>query len=118
MTGLDLESFLHLIQADLSTWAFLGLATLGLALVAWSCRGSRRVLRKCIVLSLAAHVGLVFYGSTMPAVLWAVNPDRRDAKSRPIYERFGSRLFSSRHRHRGRDRGTEGRDPAADRAGR
>ena len=82
MTGLDLESFLLLIRADLSTWAFLGLAALGLTFLAWSCRGSRRALRKCLVLSLAAHLGLVLYGSTEPAVLWAVNPDRRDATSR------------------------------------
>ncbi len=82
MTGLDLESFLLLIRADLSTWAFLGLATLGLAFLAWSCWGSRRALRKCLVLSLAAHLGLVLYGSTVPAVMWAVNPDRRDATSR------------------------------------
>jgi len=81
MTGLDLESFLELTQADLSTWAVLGLASLGTVLVAWLCWGSRRVLRKCLVLSLAAHLGLAFYGSTVPAVIWAVNPDRRDTTS-------------------------------------
>ena len=37
MTGLDLESFLLLLRADLTTWVVLGLATLGLALLVWSC---------------------------------------------------------------------------------
>ena len=37
MTGLDLESFLLLLRADLSTWVILGLATLGLVVVVWSC---------------------------------------------------------------------------------
>jgi hypothetical protein len=77
MTGLDLDSFLRLVQADLSTWAVVGLATLGLALLVWSSWGSRRALRKCLILSLAAHVGLVLYGSTVPSALWALHPDRR-----------------------------------------
>ena len=42
MTGLDLESFLLLLRADLSTWTVVGLATLGLAFLVWSCWGSRR----------------------------------------------------------------------------
>jgi hypothetical protein len=77
MTGLDLESFLRLVQADLSTWAVVGLATLGLALLVWSSWGSRRALRKCLILSLAAHVGLMLYGSTVPSAMWALQPDRR-----------------------------------------
>ncbi len=68
MTGLDLESFLLLLRADLSAWIALGLASMGLALLVWLCWGSRRALRKCLVLSLAAHLGLALYGSTVPAV--------------------------------------------------
>jgi hypothetical protein len=82
MTGLDLESFLLLLRADLTTWAALALATLGLSLLVWLGWRSRRALRKCLVLSLAAHVGLVFYGSTIPAVMWTLGPDRRDAMNR------------------------------------
>src|SRR6516164_7242997 len=82
MTGLDLDTFLNLLRADLSTWAVLGLGTIGLALVVWSCYGSRRALRKCLVLSLAAHFGLVLYGSTIPAVRWAFRSNRRDTDER------------------------------------
>ena len=82
MTGLDLESFLLLLRADLTTWVVLGLATLVLALMVWSCWRSRRALRNCLVLSLAAHLGLVLYGSTIPAVMWTVGPDRRDTTDR------------------------------------
>jgi hypothetical protein len=79
MTGLDLESFLRLLQADVASWAVLGLACVGIALLVWSGWGSRRALRKCLILSLAAHLGFVLYGSTVPAVLWAVSPGKRDS---------------------------------------
>jgi hypothetical protein len=82
MTGLDLESFLLLLRADLTTWMVLVLATIGLAILVWSCWRSRRVLRKCLVLSLAAHLGLVLYGSTIPTVMWTLDPDRRNAEDR------------------------------------
>jgi hypothetical protein len=82
MTGLDLESFLLLLRADLTTWMVLGLATVVLGLMVWSCWRSRRALRNCLVLSLAAHIGLVLYGSTIPSVMGTVGPDRRDVKSR------------------------------------
>src|SRR5437764_1356613 len=82
MTGLDLESFLLLLRADLSAWVVLGVATLGLALLVWSCWGSRRALRKCLVLSLAAHLGLVLYGSTIPAVRLAIRGGTPDAVER------------------------------------
>ncbi len=67
-TGLDLESFLLLMRADLGAWALLGLGTLVLGLLAWLSWGSRRALRKCLALSVVAHTGLVLYGSTVPAV--------------------------------------------------
>ena len=58
MTGLDLESFLLLLRADLGVWLMLGLAILGLAFLVWSSWSSRRALRNCLVLSLAAHLAL------------------------------------------------------------
>jgi hypothetical protein len=83
VTGLDLESFLLLLRADLVTWAVLGLGSLALALLVWSCWGSRRALRKCLVLSLAIHLGLVLYGSTVPAVRSALRGAPAEAADRP-----------------------------------
>ena len=66
MTGLDLESFLHLLRADFGAWLTLGTVILVLALMAWTSWGSRRALRKCLVLSVLAHLGLAFYGGSVP----------------------------------------------------
>jgi hypothetical protein len=88
MTGLDLESFLLLLRADLSTWLVLGLASVGLAFLVWLCWGSRRALRKCLVLSLAAHLGLVLYGSTVPAVQLAVRGATSDSAERSHIRRI------------------------------
>ncbi|MFO0910826.1 MAG: hypothetical protein U0794_21215 [Isosphaeraceae bacterium] len=84
MTGLNLESFLHLLRADLGAWATLGLIVGLLALMAWTSWGSRRALRKCLVLSVLAHCGLALYGGTMPVVLLSLQPDadRSDAEPR------------------------------------
>jgi len=71
-TGLDLESFLLLMRADLGAWALLGLGKLVLGLMAWLSWGSRRALRKCLALSVVAHAGLVLYGSTIPSVFRAL----------------------------------------------
>lgn len=68
MTGLNLETYLHLLRADLGAWASLGMIVLLLALLCWTSWGSRRALRKCLVLSIVAHVGLALYGSTYPIV--------------------------------------------------
>src|SRR5271157_5831497 len=76
--GLDLESFLLLMRADLGAWALLGLGTLVLGLMAWLSWGSRRALRKCLALSLVAHAGLVLYGSTVPSVFRALGPVARE----------------------------------------
>lgn len=62
MTGLNLEPFLRLLRADVGAWASLGVIVLLLGLIAWTGWGSRRILRKCLVLSVLAHVGLVFIG--------------------------------------------------------
>ena len=78
MTGLNLESFLHLLRADLGAWVSLGLIVVVLALMTWTSWGSRRALRKCLALSIIAHVGLVLYGSTIPIVLLALDPQGKN----------------------------------------
>ncbi len=88
MTGLDLESFLLVLRADLTTWVVLGLATLVLALMVWSCWRSRRALRNCLVLSLAGHLGLVLYGSTIPAVMSTLASERRESLDRTHLRRI------------------------------
>ena len=85
MTGLNLESFLHLLRADLGAWTVLGLVVSVLALMTWTSWGSRKCLRKCLVLSVAAHLGLALYGSTFLIVLLALQPratDDEDESSR------------------------------------
>ena len=77
--GLDLESFLLLMRADLGAWALLGLGTLVLGLIAWLSWGSRRALRKCLALSVVAHACLVLYGSTVPSVFRAFGSVARDS---------------------------------------
>src|SRR5438270_5357362 len=74
MTGLNLESFLHLLRADLGAWTVLALVVSVLALMTWTSWGSRKALRKCLVLSIAAHTGLALYGSTFLIVLLALQP--------------------------------------------
>ncbi len=80
MTGLNLESFLHLLRADLGAWATLGLIGAVLALMAWTSWGSRRALRKCLVLSIAAHFGLALYGGSVPVVLLALQTDADNSR--------------------------------------
>ena len=75
MTGLNLESFLHLLRADLGAWATLGLIAAVLGLMAWTSWGSRRALRKCLVLSIVAHGGLALYGGSVPLILLALKSD-------------------------------------------
>ena len=80
MTGLNLETFLRLLRADLGAWASLGVVAAILAVMTWTSWGSRRALRKCLFLSIAAHVGLIVYGSTSPAVLKLLRLDGSDRK--------------------------------------
>src|SRR3954451_7551277 len=81
MTGLNLERFLLLLRADVGAWATLALIALVLALMTWTSWGSRRALRKCLVLSVVAHVALVLYGSTLPlAMLVRQSLDRSGAQ--------------------------------------
>jgi hypothetical protein len=62
MTGLDLESFLRLMQAETGFWIGAGAVAVALLLLIWAARGRSRTLQRCLILSLAAHVGLVVYG--------------------------------------------------------
>src|SRR5262249_54638602 len=66
----------------------LGVAGVGLALLVWSSWRSRRVLRRCLVLSLAAHLGLVIYGSTVPAVRKAIRGGTSDPSDREHIRRI------------------------------
>ena len=62
MIGLNLETLLRLFRADAGAWATLALIVgLGVAAV-WASWGSRRILRRCLVLSILAHVGIVVFG--------------------------------------------------------
>lgn len=63
MTGLDLEPFLRLLRADLGVWVSLAAVLLVLGVLVRTSWGSRRALRKCLVLSILAHVGLLLYSS-------------------------------------------------------
>ena len=80
MTGLNLESFLHLLRADLGAWATLALIVAVLALMAWTSWGSRRALRKCLVLSVMAHFGLALYGGTVPVVMLALQSSNSEPR--------------------------------------
>ncbi len=111
MTGLDLETFLLLLRADLGTWVAMGLATVGLALLVWSCWGSRRVLRKCLVLSLAAHLGLVIYGSTVPAVRKVVRGGTADESDREHIRQIRVAPLAESTRPTGRPAAGEGARP-------
>src|SRR5262245_57916959 len=82
MGGLNLEPFLRLLRADYAAWGTLGLIVVVMALLTWTSWGSRRALRKCLILSVVAHGGLVLYGSTMPAVQGLFQPPRREADTR------------------------------------
>src|SRR5690242_15983841 len=65
MTGLDLETFLRLARADLGAWLGLGVIAGLLALLTWTSWGSRRALRKCLVLSVVAHMVVVTSGELL-----------------------------------------------------
>ncbi len=81
MTGLDLESFLLLLRADLTHLGVLGPRNVGPGvpgLVVLAVRDVHSGNASC--LSLAAHLGFVLYGSTVPAVMWAVGTQIDETK--------------------------------------
>jgi len=88
MTGLDLESFLLMLRADLGGWALLVVGSLMLALLVWVSWGSRQAIRRCLALSVAAHVGLVLGGSNLPVVLRTFDPRASRAETREHIRRI------------------------------
>ena len=82
MTGLNLETFLRILGADLGAWASLGVVIVVLGVMTWTSWGSKRALRKCLFLSIAAHVGLVIYGGTSPEIRRALRLDPTDKLDR------------------------------------
>ena len=113
-TGLDLESFLLLMRADLGAWALLGLGTLILGLLAWLSWGSRRALRKCLALSVVAHAGLVLYGSTVPSVFRALNSVARDPASEPHIRKIRVSPIATRPERPGSGQPETGAAPTTD----
>lgn len=77
MGGLNLETFLRLLRADVGAWFTLALIIGLLSIMTWTSWGSRKALRKCLVLSVFAHGGLVLYGSTTPAIRGLLRPSPR-----------------------------------------
>ena len=53
-----------------------------LAFLVWSSWNSRRALRNCLVVSLAAHLALVVFGSAFPGIMWGLSPNRRQPNER------------------------------------
>ncbi len=98
MTGLNLETFLQLLRVAPGAWASLGVALIILALMTWTSWGSRRALRKCLFLSIAAHFALIFYGGSSPE-----HPALLPARLEAAEARAGDRA----------DQGHVGRRPAA-----
>jgi len=88
MTGLDLESFLLMLRADLGGWALLGVGSLMLALLVWISWGSRQAIRRCLALSVAAHAGLVLGGSSLPVVLRTTDPGPSKVEEREHIRRI------------------------------
>jgi hypothetical protein len=111
MTGLNLETFLHLLRADLGAWASLGVIALLLALLSWTSWGSRRALRKCLVLSVVAHLGLALFGSSYPIV-------RLSGSGSPEPETSGDRIHHIRVSPQREGPEDPSRDPADGRPGR
>lgn len=74
MSGLNLETFLRLLRADVGVWFTLALIVGLLSIMTWTSWGSRKALRKCLILSVFAHGGLVLYGSTTPAIRGLLQP--------------------------------------------
>ena len=71
MTGLNLEAFLRLMNADSGFWVSAGTVGALLGLGAWSVRGRTPIISRCLALSLAAHVGLMSYAGPQ-AARWLV----------------------------------------------
>ncbi|MGC8639745.1 MAG: prenyltransferase/squalene oxidase repeat-containing protein [Isosphaeraceae bacterium] len=95
-TGLDLESFLLLLRADIGSLSLYALGTLILGLLLWLSWGSRRALRRCLAVSVVAHVALAVYGSTVPSFFRALGPSLRDDPREPHIKKIRVLPVSSR----------------------
>ena len=62
MTGLNLETFLHLLRTDPLVWTSLGVVVSLLGLMLWTSLRARRLLRRCLAMSVLLHVGLIATG--------------------------------------------------------
>jgi hypothetical protein len=82
MTGLDLAAFLRLLRIDSALWVSLGAIVLILGLMAWTTFGRRRTLRKCLVVSIVVHCGLLVAGSQTDWALRGFGPPGRDPAAR------------------------------------
>ncbi len=83
MTGLNLETFLRILQADLWVWVSLAIVVSVLGMMAWASLGSRRVLRKCLVVSVLAHLGAIAFGGHTTWGIRAFGPAGLEAVRHP-----------------------------------
>lgn len=88
MTGLNLETFLQLLRVAPGAWASLGVTLIILALMTWTSWGSRRALRKCLFLSIAAHIALIFYGGSSPELQRYFRLGSKPSPPEPLIERI------------------------------
>lgn len=83
MTGLDLAAFLRLLRIDSALWVSLGAVVLILSLMAWTSFGRRRTLRKCLVVSLLVHGGLLVAGGQSQWAIKGFGPPDAERAARP-----------------------------------
>lgn len=77
MNGLNLEPFLRIIQTDPAAWRSLATGIALLLLILWAGHARRHVLRRCLLLSLILHLGLVVYGGPQ-ALRWLNSGPNRE----------------------------------------
>ena len=83
MTGLDLESFLLLLRADLGVWLMLGLAMLGLAFLVWSSWRSHTGTAKLPGRFAGRTSALVVFGTAFPGIMLESQPEPPHRTERP-----------------------------------
>lgn len=86
MTGLDLEYFLRLLRSDRTLWINASIAAAFIGAIVWASRGHRRVLQRCLMVSLGAHIGMVVYGGPQ-AVRWLGSDPSQDGADRGVHLR-------------------------------
>jgi hypothetical protein len=86
MTGLDLVTFLRLLRVDVGLWLSFAAILVVLGLMAWTTWGSRRVLRKCLLVSILVHLGLIAVGGQTTWALRAFGPPQSQRVERERIE--------------------------------